>query len=102
MKQVRIRFKEEYNECPEELVILVVPDNTTNKEIREKLDEANSVMRCFFDKDYEEYNISKEDAEIMEKVFGGCCEDTILNFIHKKYGWEYEYVTEEYDIEYIY
>lgn len=102
MKQVRIRFKEEYNECPEELVILVVSDNTTNKEIREKLDEANSVMRCFFDKDYEEYNISKEDAEIMEKVFGGCYEGTILDFIHAKYGWEYEYVTEEYDIDYVY
>ena len=102
MKQVRIRFREEYNEYPEKLVILIVPNDTTNKEIKEKLDEANSVMSCFFDKDYEEYNISIENDEIMEKVFGSCCEDTILDFIHKKYGWEYEYVTEEYDIDYIY
>lgn len=102
MKQVRILFKEEYNECPEELVILVVPDNITNKGIREKLDEAECVMRCFLDKDYEEYDITKKDAEIMEKVFGGSCETSILDFIHEKYGWEYEYVTEEYDIEYIY
>ena len=102
MKQVRIKFKEEFNEYPEELVILIVPDDITNKEIKEKLDEANNIMNCFFGKDYEEYNISKEDAKIMEEVFGGCCEDTILNFIHKKYGWEYEYVIEEYDIEYIY
>ena len=101
MKQVRIRFKEEYNEYPEELVVLIVPDNTTNKEIKEKLEKATYIMYGYNDND-EEYDISKEDVKIMEKAFKGCYEGTILDFTHAKYGWEYEYVTEEYDIDYVY
>lgn len=102
MKQVRILFKEEYDQYSKELVILVVPNNTTNEEIKEKLDEAENVMRNYLDEDLEEYDISEKDAELMGKFFEGNVEASILNFIHAKYGWEYEYITEEYDIEYIY
>lgn len=101
MKQVRIRFREEYNEYPEKLVVLIVSDNTTNKEIKEVLEKATYIMYGYNDND-EEYNISKEDVKIIQKVFKGCYEGTILDFIHAKYGWEYEYVTEEYDIDYVY
>lgn len=57
MKAVRIMFSEEYGEFPDRLVILIVPDDTTNKEIKEKLYEAENVMRNCCNEDFEEYGI---------------------------------------------
>ena len=82
MKQVRIRFKEEYNECPEELVILVVPDNTTNKSV--VWDSSNSNIYILQDLIKKVLPVLKEPVNFLSVCYLGIHEYDKNQFLEQQ------------------